>query len=128
MSEGGARMERLSEARSALDRAIERLVEASPEAMDAVEREFCAAEAILSRLRQQYEGMGTGAESLVAEERASLMDLRRRMAQASRLLHQSASVRFSLGAQMFGSAESYGASGRTNLAVAPGPGRVLARG
>jgi hypothetical protein len=123
-----ARLGRLGEASAALDRAIGRLVEASPEAMSDVEREFRSAEGILGGLRQEYEGMGSAAQVLPPEERTGLMELRRRMAQASRLLHQSASVQFSLGAQMFGSAESYGASGRANLAVAPGPARMLARG
>ncbi|MEZ5352174.1 MAG: hypothetical protein R2762_06015 [Bryobacteraceae bacterium] len=116
-------------ATAAIGRAIEDLIRATPEAMERVEVELRrAAEwlgAPLAASRERVAGEKAGDREA---ERAALIRLRSELGVASRLLHQAASVRFSLAAQMYGAAESYTASGRKSLAIRPDAATRVAQG
>ncbi|MEZ5400947.1 MAG: hypothetical protein R2729_14850 [Bryobacteraceae bacterium] len=116
------RLERLRGATEGLRRAIGRLVESAPEAMEGVEQEFRMAAAVLTPLAEWYQGLPADgpANAGFPEERAALVELRRAMAIASRLLHQAATVRFSLAAQLFDSPGTYSVAGAGRIQAAPG--------
>ncbi len=119
-SKGGADwLQLIRDASARISLATSELVQATPAAMEQAEIELRAAVGILAG------AVRTKPDSV---ENLALTDLRTQIAVTSRLLHQAASVRFSLAAQLYGAAESYTALGRTTLTIQPEAATMVARG